>query len=79
MLLEQIIEFELRRPWSPGWTCTPTTVYFQDKTKTSKKNLQLNHYLLLKYTSLSSTWVKSLPKFNPKMQDFVGVLNLNCK
>ena len=25
------------------------------------------------------TWAKSLTKFNPKMQDFKHVLNLNCK
>ena len=79
MLIEQIIEFELRRPWSPGRICTPTTVYFQNKTKISQKNLQVDHYLVLKYTSLPYTWVKSFPKFNPKMQDFNGVLDLNCK
>ena len=25
------------------------------------------------------TWAKSLTKFNPKMQDFKRVLDLNCK
>ena len=28
MLIEQIIEFELRGPGPPGRTCTPTTGYF---------------------------------------------------
>ena len=39
MLIEQIIEFELRGPGPPGRTCTPTTGYFYDKTKISAKNL----------------------------------------
>ena len=38
MLIEQSIEFELE-PGLPGCTCTPTTGYFYDKTKTSKENL----------------------------------------
>ena len=28
---------------------------------------------------LSSTWAKPLTKFNPKMQDFKCVLDVNCK
>ena len=39
MLIEQIIEFELKGPGPHGRTCTPTTGYFHDKTKTSKENL----------------------------------------
>ena len=39
MFIEQIIEFELRRPGPPPCrTCTLTTGYFHDKTKISKKN-----------------------------------------
>ena len=38
MLIEQIIEFELRGPGLLGRTCTPTTGYFYDKTKISKEN-----------------------------------------
>ena len=45
MLIEQIIEFELRA----GRTYTPITGLFHDKTKISKENFQVNYYLLLKY------------------------------
>ena len=38
MLFILIIEFEMRRPGPPGRICTPTTVYFYDKTKISKEN-----------------------------------------
>ena len=27
----------------------------------------------------SPTWAKSLTKFNPKMQNFIRVLDLNCE
>ena len=37
MLIEQIIEFKLRESRFPGRTCTPTTCYFHDKTKISKR------------------------------------------
>ena len=49
MLIEQIIEFELRglRPVDCTWT--PITGYFHVKTKISKDNLQMEYYLLLKY------------------------------
>ena len=84
MLIEQIIEFELRVPKPPGRTFTPITGYFHDKTKISQKNLRVDCYLLLKYcrrqcTLLPPTWAKSLTKFNPKMQDFKRVLDSNCK
>ena len=36
MLIEQIIDFELRGPGPLGRTCTPKTGYFHDKTKISK-------------------------------------------
>ena len=39
MLIEQIIEFELRGPRPPGRTCNPETRYSSDKTKISKENL----------------------------------------
>ena len=84
MLIEQIIEYELRVPEPPGPVCTPTTGNFHDKAKISKATLCVDYYLLLKYfrgkfTLLSSTWAKSLTKFNPKMQDFKRVLDLKCK
>ena len=88
MLIKQIIEFELRGRGplkfsnSSTRTCTPTTGYFYEKTKISKKNLQVDYYLLLKYrkrqcTLISRTWALTLTKFNPKMQDFKRVLGLN--
>ena len=39
MLIEQIIEFELRGPGPPFRTCTPITGYFHDETKIFKTNL----------------------------------------
>ena len=43
MLIEQIIEFELRGPGPTGRTCTPTTGYFHDKPKISQENLQVDY------------------------------------
>ena len=65
MLIEQIIEFQLRGPGPPGRTCTPITDYLHDKTKFSKENLRVDYYLLLKYCRrqyalLSPTRTKSL-------------------
>ena len=70
-LIEQIIEFEL-------------TSYFYDKTKISKENISVDYYLQLKYCRkqcnlISPTRTQSLTKFNPNMQDFKCVLDLNCK
>ena len=48
MLIEQIIEFQLRGPRPPGHTFTPITGYFY-KTKISKANHRVDCYLLLKY------------------------------
>ena len=82
MLIEQI--FEVIGPGTPGRICTPVTGCFHNKTIISKENIQLDCYFLLKYcrgqcTLLPLTWAKSLTKFNPKMQDFKRVLDLNCK
>ena len=82
MLFEKI--FELRGPGPPGSIRTPITDCFQDKTIISYKIIRLDCYLRLKYcrrqcTLLSPTLAKSLTKFNPKMQDFKRVLDLNCK
>ena len=65
MLIEQIIELQLRGPGPPGGTCTPITSYFHDKTKISKENLRVDYYLLLKCgkrqcTLLPPNWTKSL-------------------
>ena len=82
MLVEQI--FELRGPEPPGRTCTPIAGCFHDETIISKENIRLECYLQLKYcrrqcTLLPFTWAKSLTKFNPKLQAFKRVLDLNCK
>ena len=73
MLIEQILK--LKGPGPPGRVCTPITGCFLDKTITSKENFRLDCYLLLKYCRRQCT----LQKFNPKMQDFKRVLDLNCK
>ena len=48
MLIDQIIEFQLKGPGPPGLIYIDRTGYFQKKTKIFKKNLRLDHYLLLK-------------------------------
>ena len=45
MLIEQIIELQLRGPGPPDQTCTPITGYFHDKTKISKENLREDYVL----------------------------------
>ena len=82
MLIEQI--FELRGHGLPGRLYTPITGCFHDKKIISEENIRLDCYSLLKYcrrryTLLPPTLAKSLTKFNPKMQDFKRVLDLNCK
>ena len=49
MLIEQITEFQLKGPGPFGRTCTPITGKLHDKIKISKKNFQVDYYLLLKY------------------------------
>ena len=49
MLIEQIIEIELRGPGPSGRTCNPVTGLLHDKTKISKENRRVDYYLLLKY------------------------------
>ena len=64
MLIEQIVELQLRGPGPPGLTCTSITDYFHDKTKISKENLRVGFHLLLKCsqrqcTLLPPTWIES--------------------
>ena len=64
MLIEQIVELELRRPGPPGLTCTSITGYFHDETKVYEENLQMGFHLVLKYctrqcTLVPPTWTKS--------------------
>ena len=49
MLVEQIIEIELRGPGPPGRTCTPVTGSLHDKTKILKESLRVDYHLLQKY------------------------------
>ena len=92
MLIKQILNFNWRDLGPLKFkfnntftrTCAPTTGSFDEKTKISKENLWVECYLLLKYckrqcTLISPTLSQSLTKFNPKMQDFERVLDLNCK
>ena len=44
MLIEQIIEFELREPGSISQTCNPKRAYFHDKTKIFKANTRVIIY-----------------------------------
>ena len=65
MLIEQIIEFQLKELGPLGRTCTPITGKLHGNTKISKENLGVDYYLLLKYCKrqcalLSPTWTKSL-------------------
>ena len=65
MLIEQIIEFQLRGSGPPGRTCTPIAGELHDKTKISKENVLVDYYLLLKFCRrqcalFSPTWTKSL-------------------
>ena len=48
MLIEQIIELQLRGRGPPGRANTPITGYFRCKTKISKENLRVDYYLLFK-------------------------------
>ena len=55
MHVEQIIEFESRGPFPLVHTCTPTSGYFYDKTKTSKKNFLLNSLFTAKILQENGT------------------------
>ena len=73
MLVEQI--FELRGPGLHGSICTPITDCFHDKTILPLRKIfdwiVISAKILqeaMRFTS--STWAKSITKFNPKMQDF---------
>ena len=46
MLIEQILKSELREPGPPAVHVLFTPGYFHDKTKISKKNLRVDHYLM---------------------------------
>ena len=49
MLIELIIEYELRKPGPSGRTWAPKIDLFHRKAKISKENIRVDYYLLLKY------------------------------
>ena len=83
MLLEQIIELQLRVPGPPDQTCTPITGYFHDKTKISKENLRVDYYLAYCWNvARDNAPYFPLPgpnhfqlKFNSKMHDVKRILD----
>ena len=84
MLIEHIIELQLRGLGPPGQTCTSITGYFHDKTKISKETLRVGFHLLLKCFTRQCTLLP-LPgpnhvqlNFNTNMQDLKRVLDLKC-
>ena len=84
MLIEQIIELQLRRPGSLDQTCTPIIGYFHDKTKASKANLRVDYYLLLKCSKIQCALLllhgpNHLQLIsNSKMPDVKRILDLSC-
>ena len=88
MLIEQIIELQLKGPGPPSLTCTSITGYFHDKTKISRENLRVGFHLLLKCNNVARDNAVYFPlsgpnhvqlNFNSKMQDVKQFLDLNCK
>ena len=83
MLIEYIINFDLKRPVHFHRTCNSKSGYFDDKTKLSEANLRVNDYLLLKVSQEAipcfPTRAKLLIKFTPKIRGFKRVLDLDCK
>ena len=82
MLIEQI--FDLRGPGPPGRRCTPIISCFHNKTIISKNKFLSGLLFTAKILQeamyfTSPTRAKSLAKFNPRMQDFKSILDLNCK
>ena len=70
MLVEQIIEFELRGLGTLDRTYTPTTGYFYDNTKNSDENLWVNYNLLLKYCERQCTLLNPTDRPNhTKLKD----------
>ena len=85
MLIEQIIELQLRGPGPPGRTYTPTTGYFHKKQKSLRKTFEwiiVYCYNVARdkapYFSLPGPNYLQL-KFNSKMQHVKRVLDLKCK
>ena len=65
MLMEQIIEFELRVPGPPGRTCTHENGYFHEEEKSSSRS-SLIAKILQEAMYLTSPYRGQITKFNPK-------------
>ena len=81
MLIEQIIEFKLR-----GSGVLAVHVLLQQTKQKSVRNIFEWNILIftgkilqVQCTLLPFPWAKSCTKFDPEMQDFKRVLDLNCK
>ena len=60
MLIEQIVELQLRGPGPLGLTCTSITGYFHDKTKISKENLSSTAKMLHATMHLTSPYLDQI-------------------
>ena len=87
MLIEEILEFELRglAPLAVHEPLKLGIFIFMIKQKLVKKIFERLLSLLFTAKMLqeamyftSPTWAKSLTKFNLKIEDFKSVLDLNC-
>ena len=81
MLIELIIEFELRGPGSPGRTCNSKTSYFHDaKQRFPRKiNLQVNYCVLLNILQKAMYLASPhLDRVNNKIYPKNARLNENC-
>ena len=83
MIIKQIIEFELRGLGSLVVHVLLKLVSFVTKQKSPRQIFEellitAEKYCRRQCTLLPLIWAKSLTKFNPKMQDFKGVLDLAC-
>ena len=85
MLIEQIIELQLRGPGPPCRTCTLKTGYVHDKQKSLRKIFE---WIIIFCQNVARYDAPYFPlsrpnhlqlKFNSKMQDVKRVLDLNCK
>ena len=70
MFIEQIIEYELRRP-RPLAVHAPITSYFHDKTKICKENFPVDYCLLLKYCMRQCIMLRIRPYSTSAFIEFV--------
>ena len=84
MLIEQIVELQLREPGPPWPNMHFYNWLFSRQKNISKENLRVGFHLLLKYCTDNAPYFR-LPgpnhvqlNFNTKMQDVKRVLDLKC-